>query len=360
LPSELAAGAEDASNELARFDAELGSEIAPFSAVLLRTESAASSKIENLSASALSIAEAELLHEGRPNASLIVSNTRAMTAAIALADRIDARAILTMHAELLNASAPEIAGRWRDEQVWIGGNDLGPHRAVFVPPHDRHVATAIDDLVAYIERDDVPVLVHAAIAHAQFETIHPFPDGNGRTGRALLHAHLRNKHLTRNVTVPISAGLLANTDAYFDALTRFRAGDPFTIVEQITGASFAAVTNGRRLVDDLRAIRAEWEETVNARRRTNSWRIADLVVRHPVVNAAFIAEQLSIRQANVYGPIEPLIEAGVLSEFTDRRRNRMWRAPHRLGTRLRITIWVRLGFRLTAERLIVVKQLRAA
>jgi len=327
VPSDLAAVVEDASNEVARFDAELGAEIAPFSAVLLRTESTASSKIENLTASARSIAEAELLPHGRHNAALIVANTRAMTAAIALADRIDARAILEMHAELLTPSEPDIAGRWRNEQVWIGGSDLGPHEATFVPPHDRRVANAIDDLVAYIGRDDVPVLVHAAIAHAQFETIHPFADGNGRTGRALLHAHLRNKKLTRNVTVPISAGLLVDTDAYFTALTQYRAGDPFSIIEQLALAAFAAVTNGRLLVGDLREIRTEWDAVVKARRGTNTWRIADLLVRHPVVNASFIAEQLSIESANVYRPIEPLVEAGVRSEFTDRRRNRMWRAP---------------------------------
>lgn len=327
LPPDLVAGVEDASNEVARFDAELGHEIAPFSSVLLRSESAASSKIENLTASARSIAEAELLSLGRSNASLIVANARAMTSAIALADHIDAQAILEMHAELLKASAPDIAGQWRDEQVWIGGSDLGPHNAEFVPPHHRHIPAAIEDLLAYIDRDNIPVLVHAAIAHAQFETIHPFADGNGRTGRALLHAHLKNKKLTRNVTVPVSAGLLADTDSYFDALTDYRDGNPIAIVEQITRASFTAVANGRHLVGDLRTVRAEWQEVVKARRATNTWRIVDLLLRHPVVNASFIAEQLSIPKPHIYRSIAPLIDAGALVEFTDRRRNKAWRAP---------------------------------
>jgi len=328
LPPDLQAGVEDASNEVTRFDAELGHEIAPFSSVLLRSESAASSKIENLTASARSIAEAELLSPGRSNASLIVANARAMTSAIALADHINARAILEMHGELLKVSTPAIAGRWREEQVWIGGSDLGPHDAMFVPPHHRHIPAAIDDLLAYIDRDNIPVLVHAAIAHAQFETIHPFADGNGRTGRALIHAHLRNKKLIRNVTVPISAGLLANTDSYFNALTDYRDGNPIAIVEQITRASFAAVANGRRLVDDLRTVRADWQEVVKARRATNTWRIVDLLLRHPVINASFIAEQLSIPKPHIYRSIAPLIDAGVLAEFTDRRRNKAWRAPH--------------------------------
>jgi fido (protein-threonine AMPylation protein) len=95
--------------------------------------------------------------------------------------------------------------------------------------------------------------------------IHPFPDGTGRTGRALVHAQLRHKGLTRNVTLPVSAGLLTDTDAYFAALSAYREGDLLAIVEQFSRAAFAAVTNGH-LVDDLRAIRAGWDDRVVARR----------------------------------------------------------------------------------------------
>ena len=116
-----------------------------------------------------------------------------------------------------------------------------PHDAMFVPPRHETVPAAIEDLIGFIDRDDLPVLAQAALAHAQFETIHPFPDGNGRTGRALIHAELRNKRLTRNVTVPVSAGLLVDTDAYFEALTAYRLGDTAPIVEQLAAAAFAAV-----------------------------------------------------------------------------------------------------------------------
>ncbi len=327
LSPNLAAQVDDATHEVARFDAELGYEIAPFSAVLLRSESAASSKIEHLTAPAKAIAQAELTPNGRNNAAAIVANTRAMTAAIALSGHISAEAILRMHAELLTTSAPSIAGRWRDQQVWIGGGDLGPHQAAFVPPHHRHIPAAIADLLYYIDRDDVPVLLHAAIAHAQFETIHPFADGNGRTGRALLHAHLRNKHLTRNLTVPVSAGLLTATDAYFDALSSYRAGEPQAIVEQIVHAAFAAITNGRHLVHDLRDIRQGWNDAVMSRRGTNTWRIADLLLRHPVINAALVNEQLGILTPNIYRSLSPLLDAGVLTELTTTRRHQMWQAP---------------------------------
>lgn len=327
LPSGVAALVEEAAAEIARFDAELGSEIAPFSAVLLRSESAASSRIENLTASARAIAEAELGARRSGNSPLIVANTRALTAAIELAGRIDGDAILRMHDVLLGTSAPAIAGRWRDEQVWIGGSNVSPHGAAFVPPQASRVVPAIGDLVRYVGRDDVAVLAHAAIAHAQFETIHPFPDGNGRTGRALLHAHLRHKGLTRNVTIPISAGLLVDTDAYFAALTAYRAGDPMAIVEQLAHASFAAIGNGRALVDELRQVRSTWEGQVTARRDSAVWKVVDVLLRHPVVNAALLAAELGIASQNTYRLLGTLVDTGVLVEFTDKKRNRLWRAP---------------------------------
>ncbi|HUP69280.1 MAG TPA: Fic family protein [Acidimicrobiales bacterium] len=331
LPAAMAALVEEAVAEIARFDGEMGMDIAPFAAVLLRTESAASSKIENLTASAKAIAVAELGHHGSGNARQVVANVRTMTAALGLADQIDASTILEMHAALLGAERPEIAGKWRDEQVWIGGGDYGPHGATFVPPHQGRVGAAIADLVAFISRDDIPVLAHAAIAHAHFETIHPFPDGNGRTGRALLHAHLRHTGLTRNVTVPVSAGLLMDSEAYFTALTAYRSGDPAPIVERLAHASFAAVGNGRQLVSELRKIRHGWESRIRARRGAAAWRIVDLLLRHPVVNRQLVASELGIAGSNVYRSLEPLVAAGVLVEFTDRRRDQMWRAPEILS-----------------------------
>jgi Fic family protein len=327
LPPATAAAIDDAGAEVSRFDAELGQEVAPFAAVLLRSESAASSRIENLTASARAIAEAELHPTGRRNASLIVANERATTAAIELADHIDADAVLEMHAALLEATDPAITGHWRDQQVWIGGSDVGPHSAVFVPPHWTRVPGAIADLVAFIDRDDIPVLAHAAIAHAQFETIHPFPDGNGRAGRALVHAQLRNKRFTRNVTVPVSAGLLANTGEYFDALTRYRDGDPVPIIEQFASASFRAVGNGRQLVEDLHGVRRDWDGRLRVRRGATAWRVADLLVRRPVINAAIVASELGIAPQNTYRSLQPLVDAGVLVPFTDTKRNQMWRAP---------------------------------
>jgi Fic family protein len=331
LSAATAALADEATVELARFDAEMGSEIAPFGAILLRSEAAASSRIENLTASAEAVALAELGDTSRRNANEIVANTTAMTAAIALADRLDAPAILAMHAALLEHHDPKIAGTWRSAQVWVGSSSYGPHTASFVPPHHTRVAPAIDDLVCFMHRDDLSVLSQAAIAHAQFETIHPFPDGNGRTGRAIVHCLLRGKRLTRQVTVPVSAGLLADTDRYFDALTAYRAGDVESIVERFAEASFDSVVNGRQLVSDLRAIRASWSEAITSRRQATVWRAIDVVFQHPVLDSALVQGALDVSAMGADAAITELVEIGALQEITGGRRNRRYAATHVLA-----------------------------
>jgi len=317
--------------ELARFDELMGGEIVHFSAILLRSESAASSRIENLTASARAIAEAELAQDEsgtsrRKNAAEVVANTRTMIAALALSGSINGSSILAMHRALMSETDPSNAGRWRSEQVWIGGGNLGPHLALFVPPHHDRIPDAMDDLLSFIERDDLPLLAHAALAHAQFETIHPFTDGNGRTGRALVQAMLRHGQLTRNVTVPVSAGLLSNTTAYFDALTAYRRGDPIPIVSQFANASFKALANGRVLVNELRQIRLRWQQAIKARSDSSVWRLADLLLRRPVINARVVAEELTLDVGNVHRYTKPLLDAHILAESHDVKRNQVWRS----------------------------------
>jgi Fic family protein len=324
MSAATAALVDEATAELARFDAEMGSEIAPFGAILLRSESAASSRIENLTASAKAVALAELGDTSRRNATEIVANTSAMTAAIALADRLDAPAILAMHAALLEEHDPKIAGRWRSAQVWVGSSRYGPHTASFVPPHHTRVEAAIEDLVRFMHRDDLPVLTQAAIAHAQFETIHPFPDGNGRTGRAIVQCLLRGKRLTRQVTVPVSAGLLTDTERYFDALTAYRAGDTQPIVERFAEASFDSIANGRQLVTELSAIRAAWSDSITSRRQAIVWRALDVVFQHPVLDNALVQGELDVSAMGAEAAITGLVQIGALQEITGGRRNRRY------------------------------------
>ena len=326
LSRSVAEAAEDATSAIRAFDADSGHDVAPFAAVLLRSESASSSQIENITSGAKQIALAEIHEESRANAALVVSNADAMRAALALADEISPDSVLAVHRALLGASAPDIAGRWRDSAVWIGGNGYSPHGASFVAPTAGRVVPAITDLVRFSARNDLPALTQAAVAHAQFETIHPFPDGNGRTGRALVHSMLRRRGVTRAVTVPVSAGLLTDTERYFAALTAYREGDVDPIVETLADAATASVANGRLLVTDLRDLRLRWADTISARSDSSVWRIVDLLLRQPVVSTAVVMDTVGINHTNASRAIDRLVTAGVLAEVGGRRRSMLWQA----------------------------------
>ncbi|GAA2162955.1 Fic family protein [Humibacillus xanthopallidus] len=335
---QVVAQAEEAVAEVRAFDAETdepgsrGPGGPPaLDAILLRSESASSSQIEQLTASARAVAEAELTGTGRGNAAVVAANVDAMTAAIALADRLDADAVLRMQAALLGGTSPHLVG-WREEPVWIGAPGSTPVTAEFVPPHHTRIEAAIADLVDFMARDDLPVLIQAAVAHAQFETIHPFADGNGRTGRALVHALLRAKGVTRHVTVPVSGGLLHDRAGYVAALDAYRRGEIEPIVTAFALAGLRAVQHGRTMRRRLDDVRAQWRQRVRARSDSAVWRLLDVVVAHPVLDAATAAAALGIAEPNVHRHLRVLTEAGVLvgrQHYPDRRT--LWRSPDVLG-----------------------------
>jgi Fic family protein len=333
---DIAAGAEDARAEITRFDAELSGmfpgEFAPLASVLLRTESASSSQIEHITAGAKALSLAEIgLSKYGTNANLVAANVDAMNRALDLADDITPDSIVTIHEALMRGQDHADPGAFRDQQVWIGGRSYSPHGAAFIPPHHTHVRRAIADLCVFAARPDLPLLSQAAVAHAQFETIHPFNDGNGRTGRALVHALLKRSGATTRTTVPVSAGLLADTDAYFQALTTYREGDPNAIVTQFTRASFAAINNGTRLARDLQDIHDRWVGTLRARKDSVAWRVLPYLLRQPSVTSSLIQANTGVSQPAVDRALRQLEEAGILAKpravvGANRKRNVVWQA----------------------------------
>ena len=331
LTSETLDLQEQAVGEVIRFDAEMAAVPVPMPAILLRTESASSSQIEHLTSNARNIALAELGAGSKDNANLIVANVRAMRTAMDAGDHVDADTILAVHRCLLAHADPDVAGRWRNEQVWVGSSGLSPHDADFVPPHHDRVPELIDDLVTFSQRTDIPALAHAALLHAQFETIHPFTDGNGRTGRVLVHTVLRARGVTRNATVPVSAGLLRSPDRYFAALTAYRRGDIDPIVQEMSHAALAAVANGRQLTGEVVSVRDAWRNQITARSDSSAWRLADVLFSQPVINADRAATELDISARAARTAIDTLVTAGVLTATSDARRNRVWQAPQVLA-----------------------------
>lgn len=322
IRNELLAEVEDATTALAKFDFEIGTFTAPFDAILLRSESASSSEVENLTASAKQLALAELGEKNSSNARIVVDNVSAMRAALELSKEPSASSIIEMHRALLGRTRPEICGSWRDRPVWIGG--FSPHSADFVGPESSRIPELIADLEIFMKRADLPILVQVAISHAQFETIHPFEDGNGRTGRALVQSLLRHTELTTNTAIPVSAGLLHDTEKYFDALNAYRDGEIEPIIEAFTEAVFRAISNGRQLVQDLQNIADAWSGAHSFRRNSGAARILSLLIAQPVVSINLLTERLGLSSTAVSNSIDQLVETGVLRPLNPKKRNRMW------------------------------------
>jgi Fic family protein len=328
---ETTALAEEATQELSRFDAEFGHRLSTLAPVLLRSEAASSSQIENLTASARAIFSAELGAKGSRNAVDVVSNTRAMTTALDLAENLSVEMILEMHATLMAEHPRHTPGQFRTEAVWIGTRSDSPVGAEFVAPFYERVPELLDDALSFARRTDVPVLASVAIAHAQFETIHPFTDGNGRTGRALAQAMLRHRGTTRNVAVPVSAGLLADVEGYHRALMRYREGDVSPITRAFATASLRAVANARELVAELDAIRMGWDRQLTVRRSSNAWKLLDVILKRPVIDAATAATELGVKPPNVYPPLKALVDSGILRSKAEHRLGPFWRSEEVLA-----------------------------
>lgn len=193
LPAQVAADISDAERAVQRLNAG-GPVLASLEALarlLLRAESVASSRIEGLEVGSGRLLRAEAAREiGEPvndvTAHAVLGNIEAMELAVnqlASRERIQLDDLLAVHRALMrHTHTPQYGGVVRTSQSWIGGNDYNPCTATFVPPPPEHVPGLLDDLIAFLNSEQFSPLVQAALVHAQFETIHPFPDGNGRVG----------------------------------------------------------------------------------------------------------------------------------------------------------------------------------
>lgn len=180
--------------------------------------------------------------------------------------------------------------------------------------------------MTFANRDDLPILTQVAVAHAKFETIHPFTDGNGRTGRALVQAMLCVKGLTRSATVPVSAGLLTDVGGYHRALTSYRAGDIRPIVELTADAPLRAIGNAREFVKDIRHIRESWNGRLAARRDSAAWKVLDSITRQPVTSAEGLAAELGIAPSNTYRYLKQLHDSGILRSKSEYKIGVLWRS----------------------------------
>ena len=328
----------DAEGAIRELNAHFHGALAPLARLLLRTESLSSSRVEGLVLGARALARAE----SRAEVGMRIGSTaREVLATVdAMQTAMDAATgdcpftvadITDIHRRVM-AHAPNrhIAGQVRTVQNWIGGNDYNPCGADFVPPPSEHVAPLLQDLVDAVNREDLPPLVQAALVHAQFETIHPFEDGNGRTGRALVQVVLRRRGVAPGYVPPVSVILVADRDAYIAGLGRFRFGDPVRWVAEFAAATARAATFAARYLDAVRDLQTEWrcllEAAANPRADAAAWAVIEVLPARPVISTASAIAATGRAKSAVHVAVRQLVDAGVLLPLSTSRRNRLWEA----------------------------------
>jgi len=247
--------------------------------------------------------------------------------------------LLEVHRRLLAGTRlEEYGGRFREEQNWIGGSSYNPCSAVFVPPPHEYVEELMADLCAFSSTDDLPAVAQAAIAHAQFETIHPFVDGNGRTGRALIHLILRRRGLAVRVLPPVSLVLATWAQSYIDGLTQFRfVGSPTspkaveglnTWVGRFAGACTRSLADATTFEERAAALEEEWRERLGTiRANSGTDRLLRSLPGAPILTVDSAAALIGRTFKPAADAIERLVDAGILRQVTVGRRNRAFEAP---------------------------------
>ena len=349
LDGDVAADVADAEAALTRLDASSVAlaDSEALARLLLRAESVASSRIEGLEIGARRLLRADAARrlgiEPRDvTAREILGNIDAMTWAVDTIEQgsaISVDTLLETHRRLLAGSRmEEYGGRVREVQNWIGGSGYNPCSASFVPPPPEFVEDLLDDLVGFCNSDSLPTLAQAAVAHAQFETIHPFADGNGRTGRALIHMVLRRRGLGMRILPPVSLILATWSQDYIDGLTGTRYVDAVESSAAHSGinrwiALFASAC--RRAVEDashferqVRALQSSWRERVGRARRDSTVNLLISVLPNaPVLTTTTASELVGRSFPATSQAIERLVAAGVLVQVNVGRRNRAYEAP---------------------------------
>lgn len=313
--------------------------------LLLRAESVASSRIEGLEVGGRRLLKAQLARDMGLDASdrgafEVLNNIEVMGRLVEAASlaNLTPDLLLESHSLLMRGTAMEDrAGEFRVAQNWIGGSEFNPCSAEFVPPPPQEVPGLVEDLCEFCARDDLPAMAQAAIAHSQFETIHPFFDGNGRIGRAIIHALLRRRGLAPRFVPPISLVLATRSSDYVGGLMASRyvgkadSADARAGLNRWLGTFASAV---KRSVDDAKAydsrvreIQEGWRSKLGKVRRDSA---VDLLIEAlpaaPIVTVKTASDLIGRSGQAVNEAMPRLVEAGVLSQTTIGRRNRAFEA----------------------------------
>jgi len=306
-----------------------------FIAMYVRREAVDSSKIEGTQSSLQDVLSFELDPATRnlpDDVEEVVNYVRAMNYGL---DRIASlplslRLIREIHAELLQGTrgADKSPGEFRRTQNWIGSGNVPLDRATFVPPPAHEMHHALDNLESFLHHEDrLPVLVHCAIAHVQFETIHPFLDGNGRVGRLLIVFLLVHRNVLRRPLLYLSSYLKHNREEYYNRLMAVRRDGDWEgwlrfFLRGVAETAEEASDTAQAIVD----LREAHYALVHAKGLgSNGMRLLDLLYQRPLVNVALVMQLLDVSDVTASRTIRQLESLGLLEEITGRKRDRVFR-----------------------------------
>ena len=301
---------------------------------LLRSEAIASSQIEGIDVpSHRALAKTLAGRQHRESAQAVLANIDAArsvyTWAAESSDPFSREVLRDIHIHLATADRflAKHAGKIRTRQNWIGRDGHTPAGADFIPPPARRVKPLLDDLCEYANRWDIPPLVQAAAVHVQFETVHPFVDGNGRVGRSLIGAVLARREVCRDVVPPISLALSREREGYVEALTawRFDEGGAKQWISLLARATEDAALASARLAVQVTELQERWREQAGRPREDSAAEaIIQLLPAYPILDVDKVVEVIGRSPVAARNALNQLEKAEVLRQVTVGKRNRMW------------------------------------
>ncbi len=239
------------------------------------------------------------------------------------------RLIRETHALLMHGvrGQHKCPGEFRRSQNWIGGSNLKD--AVFIPPHQDSVPDLMRDLEAFWHNDQIhtPHLIRAAISHYQFETIHPFSDGNGRIGRLLIPLYLIDRGLLTRPTLYLSDFFERNRASYYDALMRVRQADDLEHWIRFFLNGVAETANKGCLVfEQIQQLRTDVEQRILrlGRKAERAREALYFLYRQPMVTAKMLARVLDISAPTAQSLVRDLVRLEILKEQTGQQRSRIY------------------------------------
>lgn len=290
----------------------------PIARLLLRAEGVASSSIEGLRTPLVDVAAAEVGGFEHDVASWVADNLAAVVDALADAARpLTVEVLHSWHRRLMahgDRLAPEMIGAFRVAQSWIGGTS--PVDAAFVPPPSEHVPALVDDLVAFVNGDELDAVTQAAVAHAQFETIHPYGDGNGRIGRILVGWVLARR-LAVAVTPPVSVFVARDPGGYLAGLRMFRLGELDPWVDWLATTVQRSSDAAADLMDRAELLGEMWEARVgDLRADATARQVLEMLLEHPVLSSDLVAERAGVSERAGRAALATLAERGIVQPYT--------------------------------------------